>query len=810
MPTLAFIQTLAVCLPAMVKGAVTVAENSAHSEGGAAGTSDEKLSVSIHNGFMTAPAGIACVVNDQAAFVVDVGRPWDSKVRFLDNGWSIHGGRPGMAAPDHSIYRATLSSPEAVIIWTWGRVGNAAVGLLTTDRPTTVTLKLLKTTWPGFVSEYSPTNDGAMGRTTLNDGTRVKWQMAVAPTPTSNNGENLVVPVTPTAPVRLVAGLGALPAFSQVDSILDRAEKTYSARRPAAAGTWGDFVGAISDNLNNTRIFSADNHRFAHSVSRMWGSHANSAPYFCWDSFFNGALACLDDPEGAKATVRAILSCATADKFIPNYAHTHSGVSEDRSQPPVGAMCVWKMHQRSPDLAFLKEVYPSLAAWHAWWPTARDGNKDGLLEWGSNGQGWQGALYETGWDDTLHFEGAAMSGSTMNANAVDLNSLWSLDAEYLALIAKALGKNDDAATFTAQHQKMNQLINDRLWNESLGMYCSRLWEPTRMEKPLADSTGFTHGGQAGLRAEYFRGIAFQTSVLTRTDSKIDFNWDANAPAPEVPRENFSVRWTAVFTPPVTATYTFAANADDGVRVLIDGKPLLEDWSIGMARESKGNITLNAGQPYDFTMEYYQASGGASARLKVSYVDPAAPPVDFLTRWTPMNFYPMMCGAPDAQRAQRMIKMLTDPSKFWGGFLLPTLAYDDPMYPVQNYWRGKTWAPANYLVFQGVKRYAPPEVVQEFAKRSVGMFMTHWKSKGICSENYLSTDGSPSSDPNYTWGSLMCLIGVESTVDILNDGTIKPAQGVTDERVLHNIPLGGANYRIEAKSGTVTVKPEPRR
>jgi hypothetical protein len=632
--------------------------------------------------------------------------------------------------------------------------------------------------------------------------------MAVAPMPSSNDGENLIVTLTPTAPVRLAAGLGSLPALAQVDGLLARAEKAYTARRPAAAGAWGDFVGAIGDNLNNTRIFSADNQRFAHSVSRMWSSDANTAPYFCWDSFFNGALACLDDPERAKDTVRAILSCATADKFVPNYAHTRSGVSTDRSQPPVGAMCVWKMHQRSPDLAFLKEVYPSLVAWHAWWPTARDGNKDGLLEWGSNGQGWPGALNETGWDDTLHFEGAAMSGSTMNANAVDLNSLWSMDAEYLALIAKAIGQTDDAVTFTAQHQKTNQLMNERLWNEAEGMYCTRLWQPTRLVRTIADSQGFTHEGQPGFRAEYFRGTAFQTSVLTRTDTKIDFDWGTNAPAPEVPRENFSVRWSATFTPPATGMYTFTAVADDGVRVLIDGKPLLEDWAVNMARESKGSITLNAGQAYAFTMEYYQADGGATASLRVSYEDTAAPPVDYLTRWTPMNFYPLICGAPDARRAQRMIKMLTDPKKFWGKFLLPTLAYDDPKYPVQHYWRGKTWAPANYLVFQGLKRYAPPEVVQEFAKRNVEMFMTHWKSKGVCSENYLSTDGSPSSDPNYTWGALMCLIGVEATVDILNDGTIKPAPKVMDDRVLRHIPLGGVQYRIDAKGTAIVVSPDP--
>src|SRR3989344_1460838 len=47
----------------------------------------------------------------------------------------------------------------------------------------------------------------------------------------------------------------------------------------------------------------------------------------------------------------------------------------------------------------------------------------------------------------------------------------------------------------------------------------------------------------GLKGEYFNGKNFDTSVLTRTDPQISFDWGVGSPAPGVNVDNFSVRWT---------------------------------------------------------------------------------------------------------------------------------------------------------------------------------------------------------------------------------------------------------------------------
>ncbi|MDQ2732041.1 MAG: PA14 domain-containing protein, partial [Armatimonadota bacterium] len=683
-------------------------------------------SVRIGNFLTSAPGGIAFVVEDAAAFVVDTGAPYVA----------------GTAAPDDSYHRFQFHVGDANITFEWGRVGDGAVARLTSDKAVELPLRLAPS-WPGFTTHYTTTPEGATGEASLPGGRKATWAIHTSPVPLRTTENQVVVALSPQTPLYFAAGMGALPPLAGVDQTLAAARQSYETRRPAAAGDWGNFIGTIADNCNNSRIYSSDNHRLAHSVSRGWAHDPNSDPYFCWDSFFTADLACLDDPLTARDTVRAILSYQTPEGLVPNFAHW-PGSSDDRSQPPVGALCVWKMQQRWPDLAFLREVYPRLLRWHQWWPTARDGNHNGLLEWGSATKEFQGALWETGWDDTLQFEGARMAGTTMNADAVDLNALFAMDAEYLARIADAIGRPADARWLRTERQTMIRRMDDRLWNDKLGCYCSRLWDGAESIMPV-DLSAFG----AGFDAVFFDDEDLKHEVARRHDDKLNFDWNGAAPAAGVPGVHWSARWTGVFTPPSTGTYRFSTTSDDGVRLFVDGQKVIDDWKVQASTEETADVPLTARKPVPVTLEYFQHEFGSSLHFSVSTVQRTSGVGLFLTRLTPMNFYPLIAGIPDRQRADRMISILTDPHKFWGTWTVPTLAYDDPAWVQQNYWRGKVWGPVNYLVFQGLQRYATPEQQMEFAGKSVSLFMRNWTNKGVCGENYLSTTGEQSSDPHYT-------------------------------------------------------------
>lgn len=184
--------------------------------------------------------------------------------------------------------------------------------------------------------------------------------------------------------------------------------------------------------------------------------------------------------------------------------------------------------------------------------------------------------------------------------------------------------------------------------------------------------------------------------------------------------------------------------------------------------------------------------------------PPSHPGEFLTRLTPMNFYPLAAGVPDQHRAPHVLRLLTDPNKFWGRYLLPTLAYDDPDYPTQEYWRGDVWGPPNYIVWQGLKKYASPAQMTEFAERNLELFMTNWIAKGVCGENYLSTNGSQAHDPHYTWGALLCLIGLENVVDVDDSGRIVLNGAQRKNMLLQNIPLLGSRYDVKTAPGSATL------
>lgn len=80
------------------------------------------------------------------------------------------------------------------------------------------------------------------------------------------------------------------------------------------------------------------------------------------------------------------------------------------------------------------------------------------------------------------------------------------------------------------------------------------------------------------------------------------------------RNDFSVRWTGTVTPKVSETYTFTTLSDDGVRLWVGGKPLIDDWAGHGATEDTGTITLQAGHRYPIRLEYFQGGGGGVIRL----------------------------------------------------------------------------------------------------------------------------------------------------------------------------------------------------
>ncbi len=134
--------------------------------------------------------------------------------------------------------------------------------------------------------------------------------------------------------------------------------------------------------------------------------------------------------------------------------------------------------------------------------------------------------------------------------------------------------------------------------------------------------------ERGLRGEYFRTADLSgTPALVRTDAQIGFRWDRGsptdnllargeaAPGQGIPNDNFSIRWSGQLLPPVSGRYRIEAAADDGYRLYVDGKRVLDHWTTSDRLQGDGvDLDLEAGRAYEVKLEYFDAERDAGVRL----------------------------------------------------------------------------------------------------------------------------------------------------------------------------------------------------
>jgi beta-glucosidase len=118
----------------------------------------------------------------------------------------------------------------------------------------------------------------------------------------------------------------------------------------------------------------------------------------------------------------------------------------------------------------------------------------------------------------------------------------------------------------------------------------------------------------GFHAEYFKNTNLTgPPALIRTDDEIDIEETA-PPAPGVPGSNFSVRWTANLTVPSSGNYILSFTGDDGFRVFLDDKQLINRWERGSAVTRTNEVRLEAKRNYALRVEFFQGGGEYLARL----------------------------------------------------------------------------------------------------------------------------------------------------------------------------------------------------
>lgn len=127
--------------------------------------------------------------------------------------------------------------------------------------------------------------------------------------------------------------------------------------------------------------------------------------------------------------------------------------------------------------------------------------------------------------------------------------------------------------------------------------------------------------------------------------------------------------------------------------------------------------------------------------------------------TPVNFYPLLTGVPTQAQAERMIKEhYFNPAEFSSEWVMSSVSRNNPAFSDQNYWRGRIWAPMNFLVYVGMSNYNLPEAKKDLISKSNELLMRNWFEKKSVNENYNAitgyADDVTNSDPYYHWGALL--------------------------------------------------------
>lgn len=124
------------------------------------------------------------------------------------------------------------------------------------------------------------------------------------------------------------------------------------------------------------------------------------------------------------------------------------------------------------------------------------------------------------------------------------------------------------------------------------------------------------GSGSGALGEYFPAPDLSGTPVSRRDPAIDFTWPGStSPAPGIPGDGFSARWTARLRPPVSDTWTFVTDSDDGVRLWIDGQLLINNWADHATAQNSASLALEGGRTYDLVLEYYDRTGDGRIRLR---------------------------------------------------------------------------------------------------------------------------------------------------------------------------------------------------
>jgi autotransporter-associated beta strand protein len=210
------------------------------------------------------------------------------------------------------------------------------------------------------------------------------------------------------------------------------------------------------------------------------------------------------------------------------------------------------------------------------------------------------------WDGTLTFNNGTFSVGaapdripTTTALAVPATAIFQLDAN---------------------NQTISSLSGNGQVNLGGGILTVNQTGPNTFSGSIQNSelVGSSTATGHGLRGYYYDNLDMTSLKAVRDDATVNFTdltSAAQLPAAIYPNTNqVSVRWLGKVLTTTNGTYTFTTTCDDGSRLWVNGTLVVDNWVLQGATAKSGAIALAANTRYDIVMEFFNNTGGSSAKL----------------------------------------------------------------------------------------------------------------------------------------------------------------------------------------------------
>lgn len=200
--------------------------------------------------------------------------------------------------------------------------------------------------------------------------------------------------------------------------------------------------------------------------------------FWSWDSWKHAVGLSYYDNELAKNQMRLMFDFQSEDGFIVDCVFRDVSIESHNyrdTKPPLSVWAVSKIFEKDNDIEFVKEMYPKLKKYHAWWYNKRDHDQDGLCEYGSTDGSLVAAKWESGMDNAIRFDDSKIlknceGAYSLDQESIDLNAYLYAEKLYLSVLADVVDKPEDAEKYKSEAISLKSKIQKQFYDENDGWF----------------------------------------------------------------------------------------------------------------------------------------------------------------------------------------------------------------------------------------------------------------------------------------------------------------------------------------------------